>query len=190
MILFESCVDGTQLGTSLIESHTRSETRKKFRHAMGSLGHHGRSKVMRTADDVGDDLSLLRIWDARLEHADDRGRTLAKLNGLTDHRWISIERRRPETVCQDKNRSGLRAVIFRTNEPPEHSTQTPHLEIRTIDHAADNFARLTQTDQRERDCREVAKLAQRFDLRLEVTNFRHRPSDIFLTFTERALLDI
>jgi hypothetical protein len=51
--------------------------------------------MMRTAGHVRDDFGLLRIWDARFEHTDDRGGAIAldaaKVNGFANNRWISLE---------------------------------------------------------------------------------------------------
>src|SRR5262249_38268962 len=129
MILFHRRVHGAQFDASLLERCSRSETREKFRHAMGTLGDHRGRKMMRAADDIRDDFGLLWIWDARLKHADDSGGTLAKLNGLANHRRISLECFRPETIGKDKDTGGLRAVIFRAYESPEDRMQTHHVEI-------------------------------------------------------------
>ena len=40
MILFHRRVHGAQFDASLFERRSRSETREKFRHAMGTLGDH------------------------------------------------------------------------------------------------------------------------------------------------------
>src|SRR4029077_10958684 len=117
---------------SLIESGSRSETRKQFGHSMDTLGNHGCREMMRTAGDVRDDFGLLRIWDARFEHADDRGGTIAldaaKINSFANNGRISVEGLRPETISEDYNASGFRAVILWPDEAPEHGTETHHLE--------------------------------------------------------------
>ena len=84
MILFHGRVHGAQFDASLLERRSRSETREKIRHAMGTLGDHRGRKMMRAAGDVRDNFGLLWIRDTRLEHADDRRGTLAKLNGLAN----------------------------------------------------------------------------------------------------------
>src|SRR4029077_11438669 len=89
VIFFDRSVNGPQFGASLIESGSRSETRKQFGHSMDTLGNHGCREMMRTAGDVRDDFGLLRIWDARFEHADDRGGTIAldaaKINSFANN---------------------------------------------------------------------------------------------------------
>src|SRR5206468_12270409 len=106
---------------------------------------------------------LLWIRDARLEHADDCGGTLAKLNGLANHRRISIEGFRPETIRENKDTGRLRAVIFRADEPPENWMQTHHVEIAPVDHSAIDFARLAEPDEGEGERRKVAKFAEDLD---------------------------
>ena len=130
---------------------------------MGTLGDHRGRKMMRATRDVRDNFGLLWIRDARLKHADDYGGTLAKLDGLANHRRISIEGVRPETISEDKDTSGLRAVIFPAYEPPENRMQTHHVEIAPVYHSAIDFARLAKPNEGEGDCGEVAKLAEGLD---------------------------
>src|SRR2546421_4488447 len=100
MLLFHRAVHRAQFGACLIERCSRSETRKKFRHAMYPLSYHRGREMMRTARDVGDDLGLLRIRDARLEHADDDSGTIAlhaaEANSFANNRRIALQRVRPE----------------------------------------------------------------------------------------------
>src|SRR5438105_960454 len=152
MILCHRRVHGVQFDASLLKRRSRSETREKFRHAMGTLGDHRGRKMMRAACDVRDNFGLLWIRDARLEHAYDCGGTLAKLNGLANHRRISMEGVRPETISQDKDTGGLRAVIFRADESPENRMQTHHVEIAPVDHSATDFSRFPEPDEGEGDC--------------------------------------
>ena len=76
MVLLHRGVGGTQLSTSLIESNSGSETAEKLSHAMDAAGDHGRGKMMRARDHVGDDFGILGIGDAGLEDANDRGRAI------------------------------------------------------------------------------------------------------------------
>jgi hypothetical protein len=163
MILFHRPVHGAQFDASLLERRSKSETREKFRHAMGALRNHGCRKVMRTARHVGDDFGLLWIRDARLEHADDCGQALTKVNGLANHRRISIEGVRPEMISEGNDAGRLRAVILRLDEASEHRTQAHDAEIGPVDHAAIDFARLADADHCEGDCGEIAKLAEVLD---------------------------
>src|ERR1700756_600248 len=101
MILFHRRVHGAQFDASLLERRSRGQTREKFRHAMGTLCDHCGRKMMRAAGDVRDNLGLLWIRDTRLEDADDCGQALTKVNGLANHRRISIEGVRPETISED-----------------------------------------------------------------------------------------
>ena len=68
--------------------------------------------------------------------------------------------------------------------------QTHHIEIAPVDHSAIDFARRAEPDEGEGDCGEIAKLAESLDPLLQVPNFRHRPSAVFLAHAWRALPDI
>ena len=76
MVFLHRGVGGAQLGASLIESDSGSETAEKLRHAMDAASDHGCGKMMRAGDHVGDDFGILRIWDARLEDANDCRRSI------------------------------------------------------------------------------------------------------------------
>src|SRR5438045_2843618 len=144
--------------------------RKKLRHAMNPSGNHGCRKVMGTAGHVADDFSLLGIGDAGLEHADDRGGTIAlnapKVNGLANDGRVSPEGVRPETIGEDHDAASLGAVIFGADQAPEHGMQADHVEIGTVDHTDTDFARLAEPDYREGDAGEVAEFAESLDPRL------------------------
>src|SRR3989454_8564914 len=66
-----SPVDGAQLGASLIDGDTGSETAKEFGHAMDAAGHHGCREVVRAGDDVGHDFGVLGIWDGGFERSEE-----------------------------------------------------------------------------------------------------------------------
>ena len=194
MIFFYCRVHGTQFRARLVEIFPGSEPREKFRHAMGAFSHHRCPEMMRAAGHIRDDLGFLRVWDARLEHADDRASAItsnaAKLNGLANNRRISPERVRPETISEDNDAGSLGTVIFRSDQAPEHGAQSHYIKIGPVDHATINFARLAQAEDGEGDGREVAKFAQRFNPCLQVPNFRHRPRAVFGARARRALPDI
>src|SRR6266478_6297467 len=116
-----SAVDGAQLGASLIEGDTRSETRKEFSHAMDTSGHHGCRKVVRTGDDVGHDFRLLRIGDGGFEDADDRGGATshgaaAEKNRFADDARIFPESGGPQTVGENDHAGSLGAIVLRSDE--------------------------------------------------------------------------
>ena len=125
---------------------------------------------MGTAGHVGDDFGLLWIWNAILEHADDGGGAIfpnaPKVNGFANNGRISLEGVRPETIGEHNDAGSLGAVIFGADETPNHRMQAHHLEKGPVDHAAIDFARLAETDDREGDGREVAELGEGLDPRL------------------------
>jgi hypothetical protein len=126
--------------------------------------------MVRAAGYVGDNFGLLGIWDTRLKHADDRSRAITlnapKVNGFANNGRVLLEGVRPETIGEDNDAGGLGAVIFRADQAPEHGAQAHHLEIRPVDNAAIDFARLAEPDYGEWDGGEVAKLAESLDPRL------------------------
>src|SRR5262245_7146920 len=170
MIFFYRRVHRTQFRTRLVKSGSRSESREEFRHAMRTLGYHCRPEMMRTAGYIRDDLGLLRVWDGRLEDAYDRACAITlhatKLNRLANNRRIFPERVRPETIGKNNDAGSLGTIILRPNQASEHWTQPHHIEVRPVDHAAIDFARLAQPEDSEGDGGEVTKFAQRFDPRL------------------------
>ncbi len=87
MVLLHRGIDGAQLGASLIEGDTGSETPEEFGHAMDAPGDHGCGQMMRAGDHVGDDFSILGIWHAGFEDADDCRRPITyatQANGFAD----------------------------------------------------------------------------------------------------------
>src|SRR5262245_50607915 len=161
---------------------------------MRALSYHCRAEMMRTAGHIRDDLGFLRVRDAWLEHADDRTGAItfnaAKLNGFANNRGIFRERVRPETISENDDAGSLGTVILRSDQAAEHGAQPHHIEIGPVDHAAIDFARLTQSENGESDGREVTEFAQRFDTRLQVLNFRNRPGTVFGPCAGRALPDV
>src|SRR5215831_18236422 len=148
MVFFHGRIQRTQFRARLVESRSRSEPREEFRHAMRALGHHCRPEMMRTAGDIRDELGLLWVRDRRLEHADNRAGAIAfnaaELNLLADNRRIFSERVRPKTISEDNNARSLGTVILRSDQAPEHGTESHHFEIGTVNHATIDFARLAQ----------------------------------------------
>src|ERR1700722_8942808 len=152
MVLLHHGVGGAQLSASLIESDSGSETAEKLSHAMDAAGDHGCGKMMRAGDDVGDDFGILRIWDARLEDANDyRGAITdtTEANGFAYDRRILVKSGGPETVGENDDAGSLGTVVLRPNEAAKHGTKAHHVEICASDDAAANRTRLTEADHGE-----------------------------------------
>src|SRR5580704_19094742 len=159
MLLLHRRVGGAQLSAGLIDGDSRSETPEKLRHAMDAPSDHGCGEMMRAGDDVGNNFGILRIWDARLEHANDcRGAIpdATQANGFADDRRILVKRVRPETVREHDNARIVRTVVLRSNQTAEHGTQAHHIEICSSDNATLNRTRLTEADHGEVHGGEVA----------------------------------
>src|SRR5262245_13930898 len=145
MLLLDRGVNCLQLAASLFEGCSGSQAAKELGHAMHAACNHCRREMMRAGDDVGDDFGVLRLRDAGLEHTDYRCNSIAKAaesKSLTEDRRIFVERARPETIGENGNACGLRAVVFRTNEAPKHRTKTHHIKVGTSDNACADFAGL------------------------------------------------
>src|SRR5438445_11208911 len=117
---------------------------------MDAAGDHGCGEVVRAGHHVGNNLGLLRIGDARLEHADYGGSSIthgpaAEAHGLTDHRGIFSESGCPEAVGENDDAGGLGSVVLRADETAEDRMEAHHVKERPANHAALNFARLTES---------------------------------------------
>src|ERR1700740_2985557 len=106
MIFLHGAVDAAQHGASLIQGGARSETAKDLGHAMEAVSDHGRGKVMRTGDHIGDDLGVRGIRYGGFEDADDAASPIAKdaaikTDGSTDDARVFLERCGPETIGEN-----------------------------------------------------------------------------------------
>src|SRR6266852_3290637 len=91
---------------------------------MDAAGDHRRGKMMRASDHVGDNFGFGRIWNRGLQHADDRGGTLAEPDLLADHGGIAFESRGPETIGEHGRASGVGAVVMHVQEPATTPART------------------------------------------------------------------
>ena len=71
MLSHHRAVRRLQLGTCALNGCAGCQAPEELRHAMHTPRHHRRRHVMRTRDDVRDDLGFLRIGHRRFEHAHD-----------------------------------------------------------------------------------------------------------------------
>src|SRR5258707_14166554 len=99
MILDYRGVDGAKFSACLIQSGTGNEAAEEFGHAVDAPILHGRGKMMRAGNNVGNDFCIRRIGDGGLEEADDRGRPIAEAaaspDGLTNDGRITLDGARP-----------------------------------------------------------------------------------------------
>ncbi len=118
---------------------------------MDSSGHHRCRQMMRTGNNIGNDLGFRGIRNRRFQHTDDRchararGITRIELHGLADHGRILFHDRRPETIRQDYRARGLWTVIVRVEQAAEHRVQSHDLEIRSVHHAGADLSRLAES---------------------------------------------
>src|SRR5260370_36104539 len=157
-------VDGAQLGASLIESGTGSETAKELRHAMEATSDHGCREVVRAGDDVGDDFGILGIGDGRFEDADDSGRAIAhgapaEAHSFTEDGRILPKSGGPETIRENDDAGSFGTVVLRSDETSEDRVQAHHFEVIAADDARLNYARFAQANHGELERRELAQRA-------------------------------
>src|SRR6516164_1434031 len=136
--------------------------------------------MVRAGNDVGNDLSVLRIWDTRLEHADDCRRPIAKAtqaNRFADDRRILLKGGRPEAIGENDDTGSVATVVLRPDEAAEHRMKPHHVEIRAADNAGLDFPRLTQPDHGEADHGEVAERGKSFDIGAQILNLRNGKRD-------------
>src|SRR3984957_7552140 len=160
---------------------------------MDAASDHGCGKMMRAGDYVGDDFGILRIGDARLEHANDCRRPITdatEADCFADDRGILVKSGRPETIRENDDAGGVGTVVFRSDQATEYGTKAHHVEIRAANDAASNGTRLPEADYGEVHGGEVAKRAQGFHARTQVLYLGYRKCRIFLADAGGALPDI
>src|ERR1700677_2667528 len=160
---------------------------------MDAAGDHGRGKMMRTGDHVGDDFGILRVGDARLEHANDGRRPITdatEANRFADNRRILAQSGRPETVGKNNDARSFRTVVLRSDEATEHGTKAHHVKISAADNATSNGTRLTEAHHGEVHGGEVAKRAQGFYARAQILYLRYGKGRVVVADAGGALSDI
>src|SRR5947207_9052236 len=188
-------VDRAQLGASLIEGGTRSETAKDLRHAMDAAGRHGCREMMRTGDDVGDEFGILGIGDGWFEDTDDGGRTIAhkpavEPDGLAQDGRILPKSGSPETIRENNDASSLRTVVLGSDETTEDMVEAHDIKEGAADDAGLHYARLTQADHGEFGGREIAERAQSFNTGAQILDFRHGKRGVLVASARGALADV
>src|ERR1700733_14343321 len=149
--------------------------------------------MMRTGDHVGDDLGILGVGDARLEHANDGRRPITdatEANGFADDRRILAQSGRPETVRKNDDARSFRTVVLRSDEATEHGTKAHHVKIRAADNATSNGTRLTEADHGEVHRGEVAKRAQGFYARAQILYLWYGKGRVVFADAGGALPDV
>ncbi len=194
MLALHGSVYRAQLRARRFQIRARRQPGEQFRHAMYAAGHHGGRKMMRAGDDVGDDLGVLRIRDARLQNTHHRGRARieerTEADCFAEHRRIALQRRRPESIGQDHRAGGIGAVILRIQQPAEDRTQPHGLEIGAAHHAGRHCARLSQSGHGEAERGEIAERGQSSQAGTQVLDFRHREVGVFVSLSGGALADV
>jgi hypothetical protein len=160
---------------------------------MDAARDHGCGKMMRAGDYVGYDFGILRIWDARLEDANNCRRAITdatEANGFPEDRRILVKGGCPETVGENDDAGSIGTVVLRSDQATEHGTKAHHVEIRAADDATLNRTRLTQADHGEVHGGEVAKRAHGFQVRAQVLYLGYGKRSVFVADAGSALPDI
>src|SRR5439155_24881491 len=127
-------VDGAQLGASLIEGDTGSETAKELSHSMDAAGDHSCREVVRAGNDVGDDFGMLGIGNRGFEDADDGGRSTAhgpaaEPDGFAEDGRIFLKSGRPEAIRENDDAGSLGTVVLRSDETTEDRVEAHDFEV-------------------------------------------------------------
>ena len=137
---------------------------------------------MRAGHDVGDNFSVLRIGDARLENTDHRRRPIAeasKAYRFPQNGRIFLERRRPEAIREDDRAGRVGAIVLRSDQTTKNGMKSHDIEVGAADHTGPDLTRLSQADHGEADRGEVPKRAQALHAGTEILNLRHAKIRIF-----------
>src|SRR2546422_1329507 len=104
-----------------------------------------------TRHDVRDDLGLRRVWDRRLDNADNRRRAIAQSDCLSDQRRVAAQRSGPESMGQHRGARGLWPVVGTVDQAAPHRTKSHDVEVRSADDPGAYYARLAEANHREVD---------------------------------------
>src|SRR6266851_270647 len=190
-----SPVNGTQLGASLTEGDTGSETRKEFGHAMDAAGHHGCREVVRAGDDVGHDFGVLGIRDGGFEDADDSSgstshKAAAEADGFADHARIFPKSGGPETIGENDDAGRFGATVLRPDETAKDRVEADYVEVVAADDAGLDLAGFTQADHGGTEGGEVTERGQGFYAGAQVLDFGHGECHVFVADARGALADV
>jgi hypothetical protein len=190
VFLHDSAVDGAKFGSRRLHVGAWRQTAEQLSHPMLSSRHHRGRQVMRARDDVRDELGLGWIRYRRLQHADDDGRARGEPDGLADDRRIAVQAGHPEAVREHGRAVGARSVVMRVQEASQDRTQSHHLEVRAVDHARADLARLAEADHREGDGRELSQRRHRLQPAAQVDDLWHGERGVLGANPGRALADV
>ena len=145
---------------------------------------------MRAGHDVPDDLGVGWIRQRRLENAHHRCDARIEANGLADDRRIAVERSAPEAIGQHHGGRRGGSIVCRAQQAAEHGAKAHDVEVRAVDDARLDRARLAEAVHREVDGGEVAERVDPGRARLEVVDLRHRERRVLGAKAGRALADV
>src|SRR5580704_13733138 len=96
----------------------------------------------------------------------------------------------PEPVRENDDAGSFGTIVLRADETAENGMQAHDFEIGPADNAGLNLARLTETDHRKADGREIAELTNAARAGLNVLQFRDRKISIGAANAGSALANI
>src|SRR3954468_6217637 len=190
MLLDNRAVNRTEFSARGFKTGPRGQPGEEFGHPVHPPGRHRRREMMRTGDDVRDDFGFRRIWNRRLEDADDRGRPRAKANGLADDRRVAAERGGPKPIRQDRGARRLRTIVTGPEKSPEHRTKAHHLKVRAVDDPGAHDAWFAEPNQREPNRRELTESRDRPGAGAKILHFGHREVRILRVNPAGTLADV
>ena len=148
---------------------------------------------MGTGYDVGDDLSFGRIWNRRLQHADDSGFACShgtEPDNLSEHRRVAFEHAGPEAMSQNHGSCGGGTIVPHIEQPPQYRPQTHHVEIGPANYSGAHLARFAKAMHGEADRGELAECAEGFRPLPQIEQFGYGEGDVLGSQARRALPDV
>src|SRR3954453_19085705 len=120
---------------------------------------------MGTGYDVCDYFGFCRIWNRRLQHADNRGFPCShwtEPDNLAENGGIAFEHAGPEAMSQNDGTCGGRTIIPHIQQPPQNRPESHDFEVVSANYASAHFARFAKSVHGEADRGEVAECAEGF----------------------------
>ena len=187
-------IDRVQLCARLIERGAGRKPPKYLGHAVLASLHHGGRKMVRAGDHVGNNLSVYRVRNRWLEHADNGRRAGAavavKAHYFAEDVGIGVQRVAPELVGKHNCAGCVGTIVGRSQQPSQYRAQSHHLEVIPIHDTGWNGARSTEAHYGETDLGECAEMRNGFQVRADVMNFGDGECGIRYADSRRALAKI
>src|SRR5262249_7059943 len=106
---------------------------------------------------------------------------------LSNHTWVTLQDRCPESISQDRRALGGWAIIRNGEEAPRDGVKPHHFEVVSADDAGLDDSRFAEADHRESNRRELGDLRKRLRPFAQILDFRNRESRVVVADASGAL---